>query len=173
MTATEMIERYDICLHGADKIAVRNLQKATKDDAIDQIKAAKAEIMAILKAEVEAKEKAHAERQAKINAIEGLEELEYTIRAWEDYHEAFNRAMEEGDGFFPAMPSVKVEEVSNKYPRAAAYITARGWSRSANYAKASAGAKALEAIINGEDHEQAVKAMNAEWTAYCNERIWD
>ena len=121
----------------------------------------------------EAKEKAHAERQAKINAIEGLEELEYTIRAWEDYHEAFNRAMEEGDGFFPAMPSVKVEEVSNKYPRAAAYITARGWSRSANYAKASAGAKALEAIINGEDHEQAVKAMNAEWTAYCNERIWD
>lgn len=146
------------------------------DNALDFIRSRKPEIIAYLQAEKAAAEEAAAQRQAKIKAIEGLDELYAAMNAAADYYEAFKRMMEDQDNdgaFPPKKPDVTPAEVSAKYPRAAAYVKAEKWSCAAHYAKAAAGRKAQEAIINGADHEAAIEAMEAEWTAYCNAHIWD
>lgn len=111
-----------------------------------------------------------------VSQIEGLKELYEAISAARDYTEAFKRMMddESNDGVFPPVkPAVSPAEISAKYPRAAAYVKAETWSYAANYVKADAGRKALEAIINGAEPEATIKEMEAEWTAYCLEHIWD
>ena len=70
----------------------------------------------------------------------------------------------------PKKPIVSVAELKKRFPRAAAYITAEGWSRSSNSGKRQAGKKALERIIAGENHEQVLADMEAEWNAYTKQR---
>lgn len=59
------------------------------------------------------------------------------------------------------------------YPVAAAYIKAENWSRAANAAKAAAGDKAMESILQGADPAEALAAMEREWSAYCDAHVWD
>lgn len=47
------------------------------------------------------------------------------------------------------------------------------WSGAAHYAKAGAGRRALERIINGEDHNTVIEEMEAEWSSHCREHIFD
>lgn len=129
-----------------------------------------------LKAEKAAEEARVQERRAKIEAIEGLKDLERCKEAWDSYHRAFDRMMsdQDNDGAHPPKrPAQTVEELVAKYPRASAYLTAQSWSGASHYAKSAAGRKALERIINGEDHEQVIAEMKAEWSAYCDEHAWD
>ena len=173
MTAAEMIKKYDIRLATEGRIGIYNANRAKKDKMLDTIFAAKPEIIAVLTAEKEAAEKAAAERKAKIDAIEGLNELKAAIDEHERYYYDFNAAMERGDGRLPARPTSSVRETAEKYPRAAAYLKAESYEYSANYAKSGAGKKARERIINGEDYEQVLADMEKEWSEYCNEHVWD
>lgn len=139
-------------------------------------KAEIAEIKANLIAERDAERAAAAAKQAKIDAIEGLKEIHDALEAQADYYRAFDRMMEDenNDGVCPPKrPTGNIAELKAKYPRAAAYIAAEKYSNASNYAKAIAGDKALEKIINGEDYVAALAAMEKEWSDHVNEHMWD
>lgn len=139
----------------------------------------KAEVEAIrrkLTIEAEARKRAYDERQAKIDAIDGLHEIINAIMDWNRYNREFNAMMDDefNDGAFPPKrPTADVNALKAQYPRADAYLTAQSWTNSENYAKAEAGAKALERIINGDDYAEALADMDAEWSTYCDEHMWD
>lgn len=138
---------------------------------MEMLKLRKNEIVSYLgQVEAEARRTAE-EREAKIQSIEGLAELEKAIEAEREYRRAFNRMMDDeyNDGAFcPSKPAETPTQISARYPRAAAYVQARKWKNSANFDKSAAGEKALEAIINGEDYEMAINNMMREWDACTN-----
>lgn len=173
MTVKELIEMCDLVI-ASDGINLyaRNTYQAKKN--LEEIKARKHEIIALLKAEKEAEENARIEREAKIAAIEGLEEIRKARAEWEDYNYKFNKAMERGDCRFPSKPASDVESLKKQYPRAAAYLKAESYSRASNYMKVAAGRKALERITNGEDHEVVIADMEAEWSNAAREAaMWN
>lgn len=178
MNTQELIQRYRIAMkideHGqpTGNLVVYRADKA----ALAAIKAAKPEIVATLLAQREAGLRAEQERQAKIDAIPGLREIE-AARAdlvnWKlEFDASFDGESGGGVGVRPK-PKYDMDALNAKYPRAKAYLDAEDFSASANDAKAAAGKKALEAIINGENHEQAIHTMNSEWETYCEKHIWD
>lgn len=174
MTANEMIQRYNLYLsEDGTQIGTHYMSTVKRDGMLEALKAAKPEIIAILKSEKEAAEKAANERRAKIAAIEGLKELESAHEAAEEYHNKSSKAMDSEDERFPPKPNINIAELAAKYPRANAYLTAESWSMAANYAKSAAGKKALERIIDGEDYETAIAEMNREWDEYCKAHMWD
>ena len=139
-------------------------------------KAEIAEIKAGLIAKRDAERAAAAERKAKIDAIEGLNEIQTAIVDWERYDNEFQKMMddEHNDGARPPKrPTSNVGELLEKYPRAAAYLTAKEFSHADHYVKVCAGETALEKIINGEDYVAAIAAMKKEWHDYCDEHMWD
>ena len=175
MTATELIKKYNITLspNSDDKVVIRNTELAKADNIIDDVIANKAEIISILKAEDEAARNKIREELAKIDAIEGLAEIRDAIVEHNRYWEKFNYAVEHGTGKLPAKPKTDADDLMKKYPRAAAYLKAEGYANAANDAKAIAGKKARERIINGEDYDKVIADMEGEWKSYCNKNIWD
>lgn len=173
-----MISKFEITLtrqNGQEALRIPARKKPTQKQ-ITEIRTAKDEIIAELKRR-KAEEKAKYEaRQAKIAAIEGIQEIRKAIAAEEAYQEAFNEMMEDeyNDGAFPPKrPEVNSRDLMKQYPRATAYLKAESWSLASNYAKIRAGQKALERIINGEDHNIVIAEMEKEWSDYCKERMWD
>lgn len=159
-----------------DKVGTTSVRKSDAPAYAAYVNAHKPEILSFLIEKEEAEKKAAADWQAKIDAIEGLKELEAANEALLNYREAFNRAIENDDAIFPSKPSVTpegIEALRKKYPRAAAYRKAEACSLAANYVQASAYKKALERIINGDDYEKALADADAEWKAYLDEHIWD
>ena len=154
-----------------DKMAV-----SPRDKAVKLLKAHPAEmqeIKAALMAE-EAEERETAERRRNFRAaIPGLKKLEAAKEEQAAYREAFSRAVDSGDGIYPAKPKSDPEELSARYPMAAAMLHAESYSRAANYRKASAGRKAVERILDGDDWEKAVSDMEAEWKEAVSEHMWD
>lgn len=178
MNTQELIQRHSISLKLDDNgqptgnLLVYRADKA----ALTAIKAAKPEIVATLLAQREAGLRAEQERQAKIDAIPGLREIE-AARAdlvnWKlEFDASFDGENGGGVGVRPK-PKYDMDALHAKYPRAKAYLNAQDFAESANAAKAAAGRKALEAIINGEDYERAVSAMEAEWKSHVASHIWD
>lgn len=109
-----------------------------------------------------------------IAAIEGLDEILKARAEWDEYYYKREKAFESECGIFPAEPKVKINDLKAKYPRAAAYLKAEAYSNASNYRKAAAGQKALERIINGEDHEVVIAEMEAEWSNAAHEAVmWD
>lgn len=127
--------------------------------------------------EVERKrvDEAMAARNAKLAAIEGLEELQDARNAEANYHHEVNRRFEDEalSSIMPARPKVSAKDVAAKYPRAAAYVKAEGWTYASNYAKNAAGRKAVERILEGEDYAQVLAEMDAEWSAHVRDHAWD
>jgi hypothetical protein len=173
MTVKELVEHCEIRLAGTDKLEIRNVARGKK--MLDELKTRKQEIIDYLVAEEAAAKAAAEDRKAKIAAIEGLAELQAARDAEAEYHHEFNRRLEDEalSSIMPARPKVSAEDVAAKHPRAAAYIKAENWTYSNNYTKNAAGRKALERIINGEDHEQVLAEMEAEWSAHCDQHVWD
>lgn len=178
MNAQELILRYRIALkideHGQP---TGNLVVYRADNAaLAAIKAAKPEIVSMLLEQREAGILAEQERQKKIAAIPGLQEIEAAhadLVNWTlEFDASFDSENGGGVGVRPK-PKYDMDALLAKYPRAKAYLDAEDFAASDNDAKAAAGRKALEAIINGENHEQAIHAMNSEWSAYCEKHIWD
>ena len=178
MNTQELIQRYRIALkldeHGqpTGNLMVFRADKA----ALAAIKAAKPEIVAALLAERDAGIRAEHARQAKIDAIPGLREIEAAradLASWQlDFSASFDGEGGGGVGVRPK-PKYDMDAMYAKYPRAKAYLEAQEFAASENDAKSAAGQKALEAIINGENHEQAIHTMNSEWAAYCESHLWD
>ena len=174
-TAREILEHSGLSftLMG-DKMAV-----SPRDKAVKLLKAHPAEmqeIKAALMAEEaeEAEERETAERRRNFRAaIPGLKELEAAKEEQAAYREAFSRAIYSGDGIYPHKPKSDPAELSAQYPMAAAILRAESYSHAANYHKASAGSKAVERILDGEDWEKAVSDMEAEWKEAVSEHMWD
>ena len=176
MTIEEMIKKYDIRLASEDRIGMYNTNAVTRDGMYETIAAKKPEIIAYLKAEQEEKEKAEADRKAKIAAIDGLAEIRDAINAETEYRIAFDKMMDDeyNDGVFPPKkPTASSKDLMSKYPRAAAYLKAESWSYSEHFVKSAAGRKAMDRIINGDDYEQAIADMDKEFSTYCMEHMWD
>lgn len=178
MNTQEMIKRYSIALkldengQPTDTLVVYRADKS----ALDAIKAAKPEIIAVLLAERDAGIRAQRERQEKIDAIPGLREIEAARTDMENWRMEFNASFDgESGGGVGVRPKPKYDMAAMyaKYPRAKAYLTARDYATSENDAKSAAGRKALEAIINGEDYELTLSVMEAEWNDHVTSHIWD
>lgn len=178
MNTQELIQRYKIALkideHGqpTGNLIVYRADKT----ALAAIKAAKPEIVAALLAERNAAFRAEQERQAKIAAIPGLREIEAAridLVNWKlEFDASFDGENGGGAGVRPK-PKYDMDAMYAKYPRAKAYLDAQDFAGSENAAKSAAGQKALEAIINGEDHELALSVMVAEWKSHVASHIWD
>lgn len=154
-----------------DKMAV-----SPRDKAVKLLKAHPAEMQEIKAALIAEKteERETAEyRQNLRDAIPGLKELEAANEEQAAYREAFSRAMDSGDGIYPAKPKSDPAELSAQYPMAAAMLRAESYSRAINSRKASAGRKAVERILNGEDREKVIADMEADWNEEANKHMWD
>lgn len=154
-----------------DKMAV-----SPRDKAVKLVKAHPAEMqeikVAMLAEQTEERETAERRRNFRA-AIPGLKELETAREAQATYREAFARAVDSGDGIYPAKPKSDPAELSARYPMAVAMLRAESYSCAANYRKASAGRKAVERILDGEDWEKAISDMEAEWQEAVSEHMWD
>lgn len=159
------------------KLAIRRNDRIT-DEERQAIIDAKPEILALLTAELDAKEQARLDRLAKIDAIEGLRELEAAIGEAEHYRELFDASFE-GEYAIGGMVSVPMPDpkaiprLMERYPRAAAYLKARAWSESYNLDKSGAGQTALERIIDGDDYKAAIADMDQAFSRAVEEHIWD
>ena len=114
-----------------------------------------------------------AEREARRDAIPGIKEIEEARSAWDKYHYIYDKVIAAGEGRMPTKPAVSTTELCEKYPKAAAMLQAEAYSRASNVAKSSAGRKARERIIDGEDYKTVIADMEEEWSKYCDEHVWD
>lgn len=114
-----------------------------------------------------------AEREARRDAIPGIKEIEEARSAWDKYHYIYDNVIADGEGRMPTKPAVSTTELCEKYPKAAAMLQAEAYSSASNVSKSSAGRKARERIIDGEDYKQVIADMEKEWTDYCDEHVWD
>jgi len=172
MDPREIIKKYGITLHDESHISVTRSRVKTKRDE-QLIVSNKPAILEILLAEKRETERKAWERQDKIDAIEGLTELKSAIRELKDYYDRYNEAVENGYGILPVRPDIDLDALRAAHPRAAAYLRAESYSLSENDEKASAGAKALERIINGEPHETVIAEMENEWKNAAMSHLWD
>lgn len=180
MTTTELIERYGI-KDGAQygkpgAIRIMKDKLCMMEKALPEIQAHKAEILAYLAAEREAKERAEAEREAKIKAIEGLKEIQDAIEDMNNWREEFSASFE-GEGAVGglgvrAKPEYDIDGMMQRYPQAAAYIKAKKYAVKSNYELSAIGDKALEGVING-DWKAAIDTMEAELKEYTDRHLWD
>jgi hypothetical protein len=131
----------------------------------------------VAKASIEAMQKQNKEAKEKLNKnVPGLEELEKIKEEWDTYYYKFEKMMNDefNDGVNPPKkPSKTIEEVTSLYPIASAYLKAESFILSNHHAKYSAGKKAKERIINGEDFKVVIEDMEKEWSDYAKEHIWD
>lgn len=185
MTVQDLIQTYNITLQTTltdkgweptGKLAICEGAACKRDGKLDEIKARKSDILAALMEEHNAEKSARAEREAKINAIPGLREIKAAQEDMERWREEFITSFESEAGGGVGVrtkPKYDMAGLYAKYPRAKAYLEASDYANAEHYVKAGAGKKAMEAIINGEDYEQAINNMKAEWAEYTTEHMWD
>lgn len=185
MTAKELIKAYNIKLtikwdgtkHApTGTLMITDGVACRRAGDLDAVKAAKPEILAFLMAEREAEEQADQERQEKINSIPGLAEIKAAREDLAKWNQEFQGSFESecggGVGVRPK-PQYDLAVLYAKYPRAKAYLLADQYAHAENYAKANTGEKAVRAIMNGEDPEATIAAMEAEWKEYTQAHMWD
>lgn len=188
MTAQEMIKHYDIALHTVwdksamtfvpdGKIHIRRTRIIKSDAEKEAIVSMKPEILSILMDEWNEKMRKEEDRKAKIEAIDGLREIQSAVAELEAWQAKFERSFYGpnacgGLGVGPR-PEHDIDAMKAAYPRAAAYLMANDWSHASHDVKASAGKKALEKIINGDDYNAAIESMEREWDAHVQNHAWD
>ncbi len=183
MTIAEFVRALNVRRVGEDKIGCYT-PKYGRDEILAYMRANKPAILQYLmeqeaeRARAEqAAAKARAEREAKIQAIPGLAEIEHARADLDAWHDEWNASFEGpnacGGLGVRRRPEYDFAALNQQYPRAAAYIKAQAYSYAAHPAKSSAGKIALEKIINGEDYNAAIAEMEAAWTKYCDDHIWD
>lgn len=177
MTINDLITKYDIVPaenNGRRVIRIYNQAKCDRDGAFDEIKARKAEILAWFDQKAAAEKAAAEARQRKINAIPGLAEIKAAIVDLAAWHAELNASFDDCGGLgVRSKPEYDMDALNALYPRAAAYIKAESWSTASNHAKAGAGQKALDRIINGEPEATVIADMEREWDAHVTGQIWD
>lgn len=182
MTIAEFVAALHVRRTGEDKIGCYP-PKYGRDEIMAYMRANKPAILQYLldqeaaqaRAEQEAA-KVRAERDAKIQAIPGLAEIERARADLAAWHEEWEASFDgEGGGGIGVRPKPKydLKAMYAQYPKAAAYLEAREYSRSENIAKAGAGEAAVKKILDGEDCNAAIAEMEAAWSKYCMDHAWD
>lgn len=180
MTLQELIDTYRIYRspYNPDMLQICEADKCKRDDALPEIKAKKAEILAYIAEKDEAEYQAHLDKIAKEDAIPGLKELRAAIDARTDWHGKFSASFE-GEGAIGGMgvggyPQEDPDALRAKYPAAAAYLAASKMADRMSLELSDAGKAAMEKIRNDPaDYQAALYDMTAANTAYCERHIWD
>lgn len=175
MSVEMLVNALSIGLVGENKLCVNNARGLTdKEKAV--LVNRKPETVKYLIEKKAAEEERRAERTRRIESIEGLEEIRAALYELEKFHEEFENAMEEGNGFLPARPAVNVDALRALFPRANAYLEAEAWSMAAHYMKSACGREALEKIIyddSANGHIEIIAEMKKKWSDYGKEHAWD
>ena len=174
MTVSEMIEKYRIYLHSETQLGVKG--SPSKAD-LEEIKAHKPEIIAELVRREADKKAAFEERERKIHAIPGLDEIKAAMRDVAAWDREYDRRFDEydvGSADMRPRPEYDIDAMLEQHPAAAAYIKADKAASSANYEIASIGQRALDAIIDDpDDYASAIDKMDAETKAFAERHMWD
>lgn len=188
MTAEELADRYSCKLQLEFKSGktvptgafyVYNHRLMRQEGAYDEIARHKDEIKALLLKRHDDEIRAWEERKAKIAAIPGLKEIVDALDDLNQWHEEFNRSFDERYGAgcgglgVRAKPQYDLDAMLAQYPRAAAYLKMRDWSRKEFIEQAIIGKKALEKIINDDHWEKAVADAEKELDDYITAHILD
>lgn len=175
MTNTEikaMIEHYDIVRVG-DNIGIRkNIPEAKKN--VDAIRAAKPELVAFFKAEESRLAEEARKKEEAFISIPGVRELLAAAEEWEDYHYAFQRCMDEGDGRLPAKPKSSIKELKELYPDAAFAIQVRDeYQLGYNYELNAIARRAYEALRDGQAVAEVRSNYEKEKDEWLHRHAWD
>lgn len=173
LTPRGLIRKYKISIAPSGKLLCL-AANARKDGNFDAIVAAKPEILQILTDDAEARNAYTAAREARIAAISGLAEIRAAQEDLSAWDREFERSFDDcgGLGVRPR-PQYDLDAMYAAYPAAAAYLKAESMAAAANCAKAAAGRKALDRIINGDDPDAALADAESEWGAYVTAHVWD
>lgn len=184
MNIEQLIRRYSlsITINPAtnQEALMADLSAVKKDNATEEIKQKKAEIMEHLRAKraedekraEEARQKAK-ERAERIKEIEGLKEIQDAIEDLEQWQYEFDKSFDDvgGLGVRPK-PVHDVKAMRQKYPRADAYLRAEEEYLKSNYELSAIGQRALEEVIFG-DWQKAMETMEKEIKDFVQRHIWD
>lgn len=164
-----------------DRIAARHFPRGiSKAAAAEILIPRKQEVLDYFKGQREAEEKARAERQAKIDAIPGLREIQNAradLAAWNaEFERSFDSRYGAGVGGMGVRPKPKydIPAMLEQFPIAAAYLKAEAESMKSNYELAAIGKQALESIINDPEHyTDALAKMEQEHHEFAERHFWD
>lgn len=109
-----------------------------------------------------------ASKPMKPEDIEGMDKIKAAYAASHRYHRA-KMAFERGELDFEDVPRHKpgeIQELEQKYPRAAAYRKAEQWTRSGEPIKVRLGKQACVRLLNGEDCNTVLEDMRRELDAF-------
>lgn len=168
---TCMIDRYDLYDPRDGRLLVRKPAKTQQE--LDQIKAAKAEILAYFAAERAA---FAAEMQRKADAfyaIPGVRELAEARAEWAEYCRKFNAAMDSESAFIPSRPVSDLNAIEAANPLAVWALKIDHERTSYNADIAEIAAKAYDAICNGANLGEAKAVYDQEIAALTERNLWD
>lgn len=175
----ELIKKYRLqYLEDNDKFIVRESDLARKDKVLDELKALAPEIKARFRKIRAEERKMYEERQKRIAAIEGLDEIrkaQNDLALWhKEFSASFNGEYAVGGMGVRAKPEYDLKAMYEKYPVAAAYLKAKAQSEKSNYELSEIGKKALEEIINNPtDYKHILKQMEREIKEFTDHHMWD
>lgn len=172
----EIITKYHVTVVEENKIKIpaKYAEIAKKDNMIDTIISYKPLILNYFRNKEEAERRQAEEREAKIKAIEGLDEIMGCREAWAKWRRDFNHMMDTGSGVMSTpRPATSEKELRSKYPRANAYLAALAEANKSNFELSAIGNTALEKIINGEDYKQVADDMQQDISNFVNRHFYD
>lgn len=180
MTIAELVERYNIALtyrvaDGEKKtiLAIRDKVRVTKDNALDEIKSVREDIIQYLREKEEREEAAWRERQKKIDSIPGLLKIRAAYDDLRKWNEEFEKSFEDVGGLgVRVKPQYDFDSMYKEYPKAAAYLKAESYYFKSNYELSIIGKRALDKIIDG-DYIKAIEEMEAELKEFTDRHFWD
>lgn len=171
----EIMKRYALRREGDKLCCMPLFHGDIPAEEADYIRNHKQELLAAVDERQHQREEQINAYRRKLDAIEGLNEIEEARRDLERWHYEWEESFSGDCGGLGVRqkPNYDFAAMYAKYPKAAAYLKARDYSSASNPAKAAAGNAAAEAILNGEDYEQAIQQMEQEWQAYAEAHVWD
>jgi hypothetical protein len=184
MTIEQLVRRYtlSITINPAtnQEALMADLGAIKRDNAKEEIKQKKAEIMAYLKDQRAEDEKRAEEarqrekdRSERIKQIDGLKEIQDAIEDLDRWQYEFEKSFDDvgGLGVRPK-PDYDIKAMRQKYPRADAYLRAESEYLKSNYELSAIGQRALEEVIFG-DWQKAMETMEKEIKVFADRHIWD
>ncbi len=150
-------------------------------DEFEMLKAAKAEILAYFRElekerqkEEKKKEEERERRKRVFESIEGVSELRKLRRAWNDYYDKFEVAMERGDGIMPTPPRMHEKEIIDKFPSAAFALKVENEAlRWENSELRSIARRAYDALCEGKSVDEVEREYKKNNDDFVKRHIWD
>ena len=105
--------------------------------------------------------------------VRGYDELRSLMADNGNNYERNQLAIASGESFFGNYENLddQIAGLKQKYPIAAAYIKAETFAMASNFEKSSAGSKAMESILDGEDAKKVIEKMEMEWATAAHNSV--